>query len=183
MEVWEPSLDEMATITYQQLLSSKGEDVSQALRTMNFKKQSEDTNLRILYFDNLRVATAGWCRWELLVDGKSCPTPLAGTVHTIANENDHHPGTVIGECGGVSAGDHVLTVALTSNMMSGIDCYTGWETHMVLEVQEGGVDTTTPAPTHEPYAELGATMLTKGGRDSREKGPLDNRVMDFVKKE
>eukprot|EP00497_Spongosphaera_streptacantha_P003414 TRINITY_DN40_c0_g1_i1.p1 TRINITY_DN40_c0_g1~~TRINITY_DN40_c0_g1_i1.p1 ORF type:complete len:562 (-),score=131.71 TRINITY_DN40_c0_g1_i1:146-1831(-) len=182
-EVWEPTADELSMITYSQLLSSKGDDVNPAIRTMNFKKKEEDTNLRILYFDNLRVATAGWCRWEIKVDGKSCRTPLAGTVHSATGENDHHPGTVVGECGGVSAGDHVLTVALTSNTMTGINCHTGWETHVVLEVQEGGIDTTTPAPTHEPYAELEATRVTKPGKDDRDKGLLDDRVLDFTKLE
>merc|ERR1711939_888908 len=52
------------------------------------------------------------CRWEARVDGKSCPAPLAGSVYTHNSDNDHYPATIVGECPGVSAGNHQVQVTL-----------------------------------------------------------------------
>jgi len=135
MEVWEPSPEERSYITYlQQGVSTIfDEDNSAALMTMTFEKQSVASTLRILYFDNFRVVGNGrWCRWEVKIDGASCPAPLAASVHTYNGENDHHPGTVLGECDGIADGSHALSIAVSGNG----DCRTSWESHTLIEVQE-----------------------------------------------
>jgi len=136
MEIWEPSPEERALTTVMQLEKNAGNNGAESgtIRTMTFNKKHADSNVRILYVDNFRVIGNGaWCRWEVKVDGQSCPAPLATTVHTVNGENDHHPGTVVGTCPGLAAGDHTVTVVLNS---SGADCYTGWDTTAVIEVQE-----------------------------------------------
>merc|ERR1712159_121540 len=107
MEAWEPTPAEQATMSYMQRVGTdNGSDGGIILRH-SFKKKTSTAHLRILYFDNLRVIGHGkWCRWEARVDGKSCPAPLAGSVYTHNSDNDHYPATIVGECPGVSAGNH-----------------------------------------------------------------------------
>merc|ERR1712216_470082 len=86
MEVWEPTSAEQSTISYMQRFAvANGVDTSGSLLSHRFKKRSPSTGLRILFYDILRVigsASGKWCRWEVKVDGKSCPVPLAGSLHT-----------------------------------------------------------------------------------------------------
>jgi len=142
MEAWEPTPAEQATISYMQRVNTDtSSDGSSNILTHTFKKKTSTSHLRILYFDNLRVVGHGkWCRWEATVDGKSCPAPLAGSVYTHNQDNDHYPGTIVGECPGVSKGNHQVRIRLTRN--SGADCHTGWTPgpkvmHALIEVQEG----------------------------------------------
>jgi hypothetical protein len=142
MEAWEPTPAEQATISYMQRVNTDtSSDGSSNILTHTFKKKTSTSHLRILYFDNLRVVGHGkWCRWEATVDGKSCPAPLAGSVYTYNGDNDHYPGTIVGECPGVSPGNHQVRIRLTRN--SGADCHTGWTPgpkvmHALIEVQEG----------------------------------------------
>lgn len=144
MEVWEPTPKEQAAISYMQKVGTdNGADQTSSVLTHSFTKKSADSKLRILYYDNLRVVGSNkWCRWEVKVDGKSCPAPLAGSVYTKAGDNDHYPATILGECLGVAAGKHNVNVALTRS--SGADCHTGWTPgarvmHALIEVQEVGV--------------------------------------------
>ena len=141
MEVWEPTTQEQSMITYmQKVVTSSAAEVSNSLHSHSFTKQLSSSSVRILYYDNLRVmGDKKWCRWEVKVDGKSCSAPLAGSVHTNSNDNDLYPGTIVGECLGLSAGKHNINVALTRS--SGADCYTGWTPsprvmHALMEVQE-----------------------------------------------
>ena len=141
MEVWEPTKQEQSLITYfQKTGTDKGEDTSDNIVGMKFIKQSPRSILRILYYDNLRVIGSGkWCRWEVKVDGRSCKVPLAGSVHTNNNDNDHYPATILGECTGLRKGGRKIRVAVTRS--SGADCHTGWTPgpkvmHALIEVQE-----------------------------------------------
>ena len=73
------------------------------------------------------------------MDGKSCPVPVAGSVHTNAGDNDHYPAMILGECPGLAVGKHNINIALTRS--SGADCHTGWTPgpkvmHALIEVQE-----------------------------------------------
>ena len=141
MEVWEPTPQEQSMITYmQKVVTSSAAEVSNSLHSHSFTKQLSSSSVRILYFDNFRViGNQQWCRWEVKVDGKSCTTPLAASVHTKSGDDDHYPGIILGECLGVASGKHRVDVALT-NSGSGADCFTGWSLdsimHVLLEVQE-----------------------------------------------
>ena len=116
MEVWEPTPAEQKKITYSQVVNSdNGSDQTTSVRDMSFVKLSTKSSMRILYYDNLRVIGSGrWCRWEVKVDGKSCPVPLAGSVHTSSGDNDHYPATILGECDGFGAGKHKINVAINN---------------------------------------------------------------------
>ena len=127
--------------TYMQKVGTdNGSDSHSSVLSHSFTKKSTKSSVRILYYDNLRVVGSGkWCRWEVKVDGKSCTAPLAGSVHTNSNDNDLYPGTIVGECLGLSAGKHNINVALTRS--SGADCHTGWTPgtrvmHALIEAQE-----------------------------------------------
>ena len=136
-------------ITYMQKVGtdSSSDGTSSVLSTSFTKKSSSSSSsVRILYYDNLRVVgTDKWCRWEVKVDGKSCAAPLAGSVHTKSNDNDHYPATIVGECPGLSAGKRNINVALSRS--AGADCHTGWTPgpnrvmHALIEVQEHGKST------------------------------------------
>ena len=141
MEVWEPTPAEQSMVTYMQRINTdNGSDGTSSVLSTSFTKKSSSSSVRILYYDNLRVIGHGkWCRWEVKVNGKSCPVPLAGSVYTYRNDNDHYPGMIVGECFGVKAGHNGITIALTRN--SGADCHTGWTPgirvmHALLETQE-----------------------------------------------
>lgn len=145
MEAWEPTAAEQATMSYlQRVGTDNGSDASSNVLSLKFTKKKGNTHTRILYFDNLRVYGSNkWCRWEVRVDGKSCAAPLAGSIYTKVNDNDHYPASIVGECPGIGAGSHTLTVAITRG--SGSDCHTGWTPgprvmHALLEVQEGRPD-------------------------------------------
>merc|ERR1712210_444813 len=98
----------------QRINTDNGSDGTSSVLSMSFTKKSATSNLRILYYDNLRVIGHGkWCRWEVKVDGKSCAAPLAGSVYTYKGDNDHYPATIVGECPGVAAGKHTINVAVT----------------------------------------------------------------------
>jgi len=137
MEVWEPTADEQTLITYLQghHKVDGGENKAMAHRTFTFVKKEANTNVRITYFDNFRTIKHGqWCRWEVRVDNKSCTNKIANNQYTLNDENDHHPGTVIGNCPGLAKGTHTVSVQL--NNSGSADCYLGWMTTNMLEVME-----------------------------------------------
>merc|ERR1719174_3222510 len=141
MEVWEPTPAEQSMVTYMQRINTdNGSDGTSSVLATSFTKKSSSSSVRILYYDNLRVIGHGkWCRWEVKVNGRSCPVPLAGSVHTLRSDNDHYPGSIVGECLGVKAGRNGINIAITRN--SGADCHTGWTPglkvmHALIEVQE-----------------------------------------------
>lgn len=184
MEVWEPLPEEQAVTYYTQIAhtSVDGADVKPNVRQFSFTKKTAATNLLITYFDNFRVIGSGrWCRWEIKIDGWSCRIPLANNVYTNSGENDHHPGTVIGQCPGISAGQHTLTVALTRHP-SGADCYTGWNTHTLLEVREIESDGAVGALTEPTYTAVTRKTFS-GVTDGRDSGAINGRTLAFTKKD
>jgi hypothetical protein len=127
MEVWEPTKAEQKMIYYfQKTGTQSGSDGTNSVLNFKFTKQSTKSLMRIVYYDNLRVigSNGRWCRWEVRVDGKSCPAPIAGSVHTYSSDNDHYPHIMMGECPGFGKGARSLDVKVTRS--SGADCYTGW---------------------------------------------------------
>merc|ERR1719189_1661658 len=112
-------------------------------RVLTFDKQKskDETLLRIMYSDNLRVHGHGkWCKWELRVDEKPCAQNLQGTKYVVRSQNDHSSQLILGYCNGIEAGRHVLRVHVRGNSA---DCYTGWDRQsqgsFVLETMEIGV--------------------------------------------
>ena len=103
-----------------------------------------------------------WCRWEVTVDGKSCPIALAGSVYTASrSDEDYYPATILGECMGLTAGKHEINIAISSK--SGADCYTGrtYELkimHALVEVQE-------TSPTYVPSKVFACTVENSNKKD------------------
>merc|ERR1711881_268502 len=102
-------------ITYMQRVGTQnGADYSSSVLSTSFTKKSSSSRVKIVYYDNLRTYGSNkWCRWEVKVNGKSCAAPLAGSIYTKVNDNDHYPASIVGECPGIGAGSHKLTVAIT----------------------------------------------------------------------
>jgi len=112
-----------------------GKDAGMPLnRFMTFSKLQDGTDLKIGYYDTLRVIGANkWCMWELMINDKACPSGrITGTIFTKVSEDDHVPCTIVGICKNVPKTEpgktHKLSVMLT-NGGAGSDCYTGWYTN------------------------------------------------------
>ncbi|MDQ7048629.1 MAG: hypothetical protein Q9M92_03485 [Enterobacterales bacterium] len=105
------------------------------------------TNLRISYTDNFRVApfanstaTASACSWEILVDDVSCGS--GALIYSSYSQGTqplyiHSSSTFVGYCPNIPSGTHTLSVrvGLTANIDPS-DCYTGWKSTFMLEVEE-----------------------------------------------
>jgi len=169
MEVWEPTQQEQAMVTYQQKVGTddNSDSTTRPVATATFNKQSSSSGLRILYFDNLRVISTGgdaWCRWEVKVDSKSCKVPLAGSVHTKDGDSDFYPGTIVGECAGIAKGEHKISVMLTHSEHA--DCFTGFTPgprvmHALIEVQETSETPVQSCPVSNSNALRGAARKCK----------------------
>merc|ERR1712203_247335 len=96
LEVWEPTKDD------QKMNTQSGTDQTHSYQDFTFTKRSDKSVMRLLFYDNLRVIGHGkWCRWEMKVDDKSCPAPIAGSVYTLQSDNDLYPHIFMGECPGL----------------------------------------------------------------------------------
>ncbi|HDN28011.1 MAG TPA: hypothetical protein ENG03_13160, partial [Thioploca sp.] len=76
-----------------------GTDVGQiTTRVLSFTKAKTNTKIRISYTDNLRTAGTGKaCRWEIRVDGRSCPNQaLIYDDYASKDDNTHSSRTVVG---------------------------------------------------------------------------------------
>jgi hypothetical protein len=108
-------------------------------RVLNFTKLGASTKIRISYTDALRTTGAAKaCRWEIKVDGASCPAqPLVYDYYTV-NDNIHQSRNVVGYCGGIGTGSKQIQVWVSNTPgYSGADCYTGWNASTwVLEAEE-----------------------------------------------
>merc|ERR1712032_1301065 len=126
MEVWEPTKSEQKMLYYSQRMNTdNGVDQTTSYLDYTFAKKSEKSVMRFMFYDNLRVIGHGkWCRWEMKVDDKSCPAPIAGSLYTYQHDNDHYPHIFMGECPGLKKGKRKIKIAITRN--SGADCYSGW---------------------------------------------------------
>lgn len=111
-------------------------------RVLVINKSSDTSELRITYTDNFRAYSGGGvaaCSWEIQIDGVSCASESlvysfysAGT-----NVNLHRSSTVVGYCHGLPAGLHTLSVSVSPHVSyPASDCYTGWESSFMLEVEE-----------------------------------------------
>jgi len=110
-------------------------------RVLSFSKAKTNTKIRISYTDNLRVLGSGkTCRWEIRVDGTSCPSQaLVYDYYTNKDDNHHRSRTVVGYCSGVAAGSHTIGIWVgpLSSGHSSSDCYTGWDNSTwVIEAEE-----------------------------------------------
>jgi hypothetical protein len=114
-------------------------------RVLSFSKAKTNTKIRISYTDNLRiVGSAKACRWEIRVDGRSCPNQaLIYDVH-VQYVQTLRVSTVVGYCSGVAAGSHTIGIWVGntpnypgSGNYTGSDCCTGWyNSTWVIEAEE-----------------------------------------------
>ena len=100
-----------------------------------------------VWYDNSRTSGGDGksCRYELRVDGVSCPSGIiAGDVYRgaigarspsirrlnhacLLPDNAHHPRVLVGYCDGLAAGAHTLQVFVqNSPNFAGSQCFTGW---------------------------------------------------------
>jgi len=114
-------------------------------RVLRFTKAKTHTKIRISYTDNLTTVllTVGKyrksCRWEIRVDGRSCPNQaLVYDYYAHHHDYIHQSSTVVGYCSGVAAGSHTIGIWVGNTPgYSDSDCHTGYnDSTWVLEVQE-----------------------------------------------
>ena len=108
-------------------------------RVLRFTKAKTHTKIRISYTDTLR--TYGYrksCRWEIRVDGSSCPNQALVYDYYSESDSTHFSHTLMGYCSGVAAGSHTIGIWVSNTPgIPGGDCYTGWKNSTwVIEVQE-----------------------------------------------
>jgi len=118
-----------------------GTDVGQIKsRVLSFSKAKTQTKIRISYTDNLRTHGSNKaCRWEIRVDGTSCPSQaLVYDYYAKKEDNTHRSRTVVGYCSGVAAGSHTIGIWVSEVPgYSGGDCWTGWyNSTWVIEAEE-----------------------------------------------
>jgi len=148
-------------------------------RVISFKKLYDDSNLRLWYVDNHRVMQhhhghgAGACRWEIRIDGQSCPSgKILGDLYIHRHENPHRPKSMVGYCTGLEAGDHKVEVHVsTTPGLHSSDCFTGWHSaRWILEAEE--------IPKLYDMVHYNMQHQT----DHREHGILNNYKVTFQKK-
>ncbi|RKZ73647.1 MAG: hypothetical protein DRR19_30775, partial [Candidatus Parabeggiatoa sp. nov. 1] len=118
-----------------------GTDVGQIKsRVLRFTKAKTHTKIRINYTDNLAtLGSAKACRWEIRVDGRSCPNQaLVYDDYAHRHEQTFSSHTVVGYCSGVAAGSHTIGIWVsTTPGYSASNCHTGWKNSTwVIEVIE-----------------------------------------------
>ena len=101
-------------------------------------RSESDSRLRITYFDNLRMSTAGKaCSWDvvLCINGANCGScssgRISGDIYNSVAQNDHGFHVIEGYCDNVPAGSHTIKVdggSTTAHVssFSGGECYTGF---------------------------------------------------------
>jgi len=109
-------------------------------RVLTFTKLYDDSAIRILYCDNLRVAGGNSsARWEIRIDGKSAPGGAIYQDKYGEPGNHHDPTTIMGYATGVKAGSHTIGIWVNGTAYPGhrLDPYTGWlNSRWTLEAQE-----------------------------------------------
>ena len=116
---------------------------------MSFKKQRDDTHLRLTWTSSTKQNAAEKCnQWYFTIDGRECsnPAPINGNVYlaTLSSADIHRFGTIIGVCRGTSAGNilsgsHQIAMNTRNNcnrQYSGADGYTGWQSTTAVIVEE-----------------------------------------------
>lgn len=114
-----------------------------ASRVLNIDKALADTTLRIGYTDNFRAyrsAPPAACRWEVRIDGVSCPSGalIYDEYMTTSSVFTHRAKSVVGYCDGLAAGLHTIQVYVSNHPSGpGSDCYTGFDSSTwVIESEE-----------------------------------------------
>jgi len=110
-------------------------------RVLRFTKTETNTKIRISYTDNLRTQGLNkGCRWEIRVDGSSCPNQaLVYDDYASAHvEHTHSSRMVLGYCSGVPAGSHTIGIWVGNTPgHTGSNCATGWNNSTwVIEAEE-----------------------------------------------
>jgi hypothetical protein len=106
-------------------------------RLLFFNKQGKDSRVLVSYHDNLQVKrrskkVKGFmasCRWELKIDGASCPSGgISGSISVADNMAlPAHGHTLSGFCDGLKQGEHRLEVFVSPTPgFEGSSCITGW---------------------------------------------------------
>ncbi len=115
-------------------------------RVLSFSKQYDDTAIRILYCDNIRVLGTNVApRWEIRIDGNSVPGGAIFQDKYDEGGNRHMPTTILGYATRVGAGVHEIQIWVspapgypaTASGGSPVDAYTGWlNSRWTIEAQE-----------------------------------------------
>ena len=108
-------------------------------RVLSFNKAKTYTKIRISYTDNLRTLGSNKaCRWEIRVDGNSCPNQALIYDYHASSDNPLRSRTVVGYCSGIAAGSHTIGIWVSNTPgYSGSNCYTGWNNSTwVIEAEE-----------------------------------------------
>lgn len=105
-------------------------------RSLSFTKVWPTSELRITYSDNMRVASPNACQWEVYLDGNPLAAPLKTALYNDTGLT-HRQSTLVGYATGIAAGTHTMQVKVSSAPgYAGADCYTGWQSTYLLEVEE-----------------------------------------------
>lgn len=118
--------------------TSNGQIVS---RVLTVNKSRADTALRIGYSDNFLVhGNPGSCRWELRVDGLSCPggTLIYDSYSSSTSIARYYPHSTFGYCEGISAGVNEIQVWVAPVPGQPVgNCSVGWNnSRWTLEAEE-----------------------------------------------
>jgi len=108
-------------------------------RVLRFTKTETNTKIRISYTDCLRTkGTNKVCRWEIRVNGSSCPKQKLNYIDYASIRQDTHTSRmVVGYCSGIPAGSHTIGIWVDNYNTPGSDCYTGWNlSTWVIEAEE-----------------------------------------------
>ncbi len=115
-------------------------------RVLSFSKQYDDTAIRILYCDNIRVlGTNVAARWEIRIDGQPVPGGAIYQDKYTDQGNMHMPTTILGYATKVGAGAHEIQIWVgstpgypaTASGGSAVNAYTGWlNSRWTIEAQE-----------------------------------------------
>lgn len=112
--------------------------------TCSFKKQSNDTSLKVFVASNLRITNCDICckRWYVTFNGTECsnPVPIDGVVYMWkgkGTQNLHRPRVIAGHCHKVPTG----TVNVQFNVgncrgYGNADAYTGWNSSSRIFIEE-----------------------------------------------
>ncbi len=103
-------------------------------RSLRFFKEQDESEVRIMYIDNLRVTGAPnvACRWSVKVDGTDCgERRIFVDRHEGHPVNIHAPSVALGYCTNLEKGWHVVNVWVSpvpteDNKYEPSQCVTGW---------------------------------------------------------
>lgn len=105
-------------------------------RHLLFNKIMPASRLRITWSDNLRVTGSNVsCQWEVLIDDVATSPQLKTSLYVDAGLM-HRQSTLVGYANGVGAGSHTIKVKVSRPLAPAANCYTGWESTFLLEVEE-----------------------------------------------